>query len=103
MNTAVNPTALVFILGFLVVSLACGACSSGQHQDQCEPGYVGVTRNDPGMYGAPMTFCIAGPDHCKTTSDCRPDYACERNGGTLVSQGSGVCLPDTVAVLQRIE
>ena len=103
MDTEVNRTALIFITGFLVASLACGACSSAQKQDQCEPGYVGVTRNDPAMYGAPMTFCMAGPDYCKTNSDCRTDYSCEKNSGTFVPQGSGVCLPDTVAVLQRLQ
>jgi len=91
----------------VLISVACGACGTPFHQqakaDECEPGYTAVTRNDPDMYGAPMTFCMAGPDYCKTNSDCRTDYSCEKNGGTFVPQGSGVCMPDTVAVLQRLQ
>lgn len=75
-----------------------GPCSK---PDQCEGGYAAITRDD--AQHAPMTVCLAGPDYCKTNSDCASGYACEKNTGTSAPKGSGVCMPDTVAVLQQIE
>ena len=105
MTAASIRPALLSLIGLLAASVACGACSTSRgpssKPDQCEPGYAAITRDD--AQHAPMTICLAGPDYCKTNSDCASGYACEKNTGTSAPKGSGVCMPDTLAVLQKIE
>jgi len=105
MHTTRHRSVVMSVIGLLLIAVACGACSSLRNQqakaDECEPGFIKITRDDP--QHAPLSFCLAGPDYCKTNSDCTTDFACEKQSGTFAPNGSGVCMPDTVAVLQRIQ